>query len=71
MSDPKEHHVVHPESEDRGAQAGELRRRRRRGRIAAGDEGIGPNPDAHPVEETVENDPGSNGSLKNKLVTGA
>ena len=46
--------TIRPESEDRGAQAAELRRRRPgRGRVAAGDEGLGPNPDAHPVEETV------------------
>jgi hypothetical protein len=54
MTDPKQRRVVHPESEDRG-----LRRRNRRGRVAAGDEGIGPNPDAHPLEETVADDPGS------------
>jgi hypothetical protein len=59
MTDPKQRRVVHPESEDRGAQAGELRRRNGRGRVAAGDEGIGPNPDAHPLEETVADDPGS------------
>lgn len=46
--------IVHPESEDRGEQAGALRRRSHRGRVAAGDEGIGPNPDAHPVQETTE-----------------
>jgi hypothetical protein len=45
--------VVHPEEEERGAQAGALRRRRGPGRVAAGDEGMGPNPDAHPVEETT------------------
>ena len=46
--------TIRPESEDRGAQAGELRRRsRRQGRVAAGDEGIAPNPDADPVAETV------------------
>ena len=46
--------TVRPESEDRGSQAGELRRRRAGGgRIAAGDEGMSPNPDAHPVEETT------------------
>jgi hypothetical protein len=49
--------TVCPESEDRGAQAGELRRRRPGpGRVAAGDEGIAPNPDASPVEETVGRD---------------
>jgi hypothetical protein len=47
---------VHPESEDRGAQAAELRRRNPGGRVPAGDEGIAPNPDAHPVEETTEDD---------------
>jgi hypothetical protein len=57
MSEEKRRRAIHPESEDRGAQAGELRRRKARGRIAAGDEGIGPNPDAHPVEETTEDDP--------------
>jgi hypothetical protein len=45
---------IHPEQEDRGAQAAELRRRdRSSGRVPAGDEGLKPNPDAHPVEETV------------------
>ena len=48
--------VIRPESEDRGAQAGELRRRHHRGRIPAGDEGVAPNPDAHPVEENAEVD---------------
>ena len=46
--------TIRPEAEDRGAQAAELRRHPPgRGRVAAGDEGLGPNPDAHPVEETV------------------
>jgi hypothetical protein len=54
MAKDEERRAVRPESEDRGAQAGELRRRRPgRGRVAAGDEGISPNPDASPVEETV------------------
>lgn len=45
---------VRPEDEDRGAQAAALRRRKRpAGRVPAGDEGLEPNPDAHPVEETV------------------
>lgn len=48
---------MHPESEDRGAQAAELRRRRNPAqRVPAGDEGIAPNPDAHPVEETTDDD---------------
>jgi hypothetical protein len=49
--------VVRPESEDRGSQAAELRRRRAGadGRTPAGDEGIAPNQDAHPVEETTSN----------------
>lgn len=56
----KDRRVVRPESEDRGAQAGALRRRARNGRMPAGDEGIAPNRDAHPVAETTEDDePGS------------
>lgn len=48
---------VHPEAEERGTQAAELRRRERpAGRVPAGDEGLKPNPDAHPVEETVSDD---------------
>lgn len=49
--------VVRPESEDRGFQAAELRRRRAGddGRTPAGDEGLSPNRDAHPVEETTSN----------------
>jgi hypothetical protein len=57
MTREKKRRVIHPESEDRGAQAAELRRKGR-GRVAAGDEGMGPNPDAHPVEENAEDDPG-------------
>lgn len=46
--------AIRPESEDRGSQAGALRRRRPgQGRVPAGDEGITPNSDASPVEETV------------------
>lgn len=48
--------IVRPESEDRGEQAGELRRRDHRGRVPAGDEGITPNPDAHPLEETTDDE---------------
>lgn len=45
---------IRPEEEDRGAQAAEVRRKRRSmRREPAGDEGIGPNPDAHPIEETL------------------
>lgn len=48
---------IRPEAEDRGAQAAELRRRHGpKRREPAGDEGIGPNPDAHPVEETLSED---------------
>ncbi|HEX2116163.1 MAG TPA: hypothetical protein VHM01_17295 [Alphaproteobacteria bacterium] len=54
MTKGKGQRAVRPESEDRGAQAGELRRRHQgQGRVAAGDEGIAPNPDANPVEETI------------------
>jgi hypothetical protein len=53
--------VIRPESEDRGEQAGELRRRHHHGRIPAGDEGIGPNPDAHPVEETTDDEEAEHG----------
>jgi hypothetical protein len=56
MTTEKRRRAIHPESEDRGEQAGDLRRRKGLGRVAAGDEGIGPNPDAHPVEEN--DDPG-------------
>jgi hypothetical protein len=51
-----ERRPVQPESEDRGAQAAELRRRKPTGRVPAGDEGIAPNPDAHPVEETTDDE---------------
>lgn len=48
---------VRPEEEERGAQAAKLRRRERPGgRVPAGDEGLKPNPDAHPVDETVSED---------------
>jgi len=57
--------VIRPESEDRGAQAAELRRRRHHGRLPAGDEGIAPNPDAHPVEETTEDDRAEHVTPKN------
>lgn len=44
---------IRPEDEDRGRQAAELRKRdRSTARVPAGDEGIGPNPDAKPVNET-------------------
>jgi hypothetical protein len=51
--------VVRPESEDRGSQAAELRRRRsgENGRLPAGDEGASPNRDAHPLEETTSKAP--------------
>lgn len=44
---------IRPEEEDRGRQAAELRKRDRgTARVPAGDEGVGPNPDAKPVRET-------------------
>jgi hypothetical protein len=48
--------AIHPESEERGEQAAALRRREQHGRVPAGDEGIAPNPDAQPVEETTADD---------------
>jgi hypothetical protein len=54
--------TIRPESEDRGFQASELRRRRPgQGRVPAGDEGVTPNPDASPVEETVGDTDGDEG----------
>ena len=54
--------AIRPESEDRGSQAGALRRRRPgQGRVPAGDEGVTPNPDANPVEETVGDSAGGQG----------
>jgi len=58
MTEPKGRRAIQPDQEERGTQAAALRRRQRRGRVAAGDEGLGANPDAHPVEETLEDDPG-------------
>jgi hypothetical protein len=71
MNRSKGRRVVHPESEDRGEQAGALRRRGGRRRVAAGDEGIGPNPDARPIEETTEDNPERGENPKKGPLTSA